>query len=53
MSRDILLQEYEQIVKKVEEALIQNPEWLARYPEYALDEKDIGAIRKMRKAFRV
>ena len=53
MSQDVLFQEYEQIVKKVEEALIQNPEWLARYTEYALDEKDIGAIRKMRKAFRV
>ena len=53
MSQDILFQEYGQIVKKVEEALLQNPEWLARYSDYALDEEAIGAIKKMRKTFRV
>ena len=31
MSQDILFQEYEQIVEKVEEALVKNPEWLALY----------------------
>jgi len=53
MSEDILFQEYEQIVKIVQDVLIQNPEWLKRYPDYVLDEKGIDTIRKMRKAFRL
>ena len=53
MPQAILLKEYEQIVKIVQEILIKNPEWLKRYPNYVLDDKGVGNIRKMRKAFRV
>lgn len=53
MSQDVLFQEYEQIVKMVQEILNHNSEWMKRYPDYVLDDKGIGNIRKMRKAFRV
>ena len=53
MSQSILHKEYDKVIKTVQETLTENPEWLKRYPDYVLDEKGIGTIRKMRKAFRV
>ena len=53
MEQEILINEYDQVVKTVLETLAENPEWKRRYHKYCLDEGAISSIRKMRKAFRL